>query len=109
MGPFSGNGAGQAIEDAAVLSALFAQVKYSTQISTAFSAYDVTRRERSQKAVEITRNFGRLYVYALEEVGAEPDKMTDYLRTMGSYLNNVDLEAQNAEAIQAFEKSLNQV
>jgi len=103
-GPFVGNGAGQAIEDAAVLNALFARVTEASQIPTVFCAYDAVRRERSTKAISISRDVGRLYAYALDGVGTDPGKMEDYLRETGSYLNDVDLEAQNKDAIALFEK-----
>ncbi|OJJ06644.1 hypothetical protein ASPVEDRAFT_140328 [Aspergillus versicolor CBS 583.65] len=103
-GPFVGNGAGQAIEDAAVLNALFARVTNVSQIPTVFRAYDAVRRERSTNAISISRDVGRLYAYALEEVGTDPGRMQSYLTQAGSYLNDVDLEAQNADAIAVFEK-----
>lgn len=101
--PFAGNGAGQAIEDAAVLKALFSRVTDPSQIAKAFAAFDAVRRERSQRVVEISRNFGRLYSYSLDEVGVDPEKMTRYLTEKGSYLNDVDLEAQNRDAIALYE------
>lgn len=103
-GPFVGNGAGQAIEDAAVLNALFDRVTDVSQIPTVFRAYDAVRRERSTKAISISRDVGRLYAYALEEVGTDPDRMQEYLKDAGSYLNDVDLEAQNADAVALFKK-----
>lgn len=103
-GPFVGNGAGQAIKDAAVLNALFARVTEASQIPAVFCAYDAVRRERSTKATSMSRDVGRLYAYALEAVGSDPEKMERYLRETGSYLNDVDLEAQNAAAIDLFEK-----
>jgi salicylate hydroxylase len=103
----AGNGAAQAIEDAAVLHALFAQVTDVSQIAKAFAAFDAVRRPRSQKVVEISRNFSQLYSFRLDEVvGTDPDKMTAYIREMGSYTNDYDLEAQNRNAVGLYEELL---
>ena len=59
--PFSGNGAAQALEDAAVLDHLFSRLTSPSQIEAMFSAYDAVRRPRSQAVVELARKFGRMY------------------------------------------------
>jgi len=58
--PFAGNGAAQALEDAAVLNVLFKAVKRREQINTALEAYCKTRITRSQAVVRLSRQFGRV-------------------------------------------------
>lgn len=104
--PFAGNGAAQAIEDAAVLNALFAEVKDASQIEKAFAAYDEVRRPRSQKVVEISRDFGRLYGFAIPEYGDDPVKMKQFFGKSAAFTNNADLQAQNDNAVRIYRESL---
>ncbi|KAF4552729.1 FAD-binding domain-containing protein 13 [Elsinoe fawcettii] len=135
--PFAGQGAAQAIEDAAVLSALFRELapptastppsptrRDSASSFSSFSsdaedddhpsssstsllphllaAYDATRRPRSQKVVEIARDFGRLYAFAMPGYGDDPDKMRGFFGKMAAFTNNADLQGQNEEARRRF-------
>lgn len=61
--PHQGAGAGQAIEDAAVLAAVLADpsVRTAADIPMAFRAYDAIRRPRSQKVVSTSRVAGEVY------------------------------------------------
>ena len=61
--PHQGAGAGQALEDALIMSELLADVriKQPTDIPTAFRAYDAVRRPRSQHVVTSSRAAGELY------------------------------------------------
>lgn len=104
--PFAGNGAAQALEDAAVLNALFAHVTSASQVDKAFAAYDAVRRPRSQKVVEIARDFGRLYGYAIPEYGDDPVKMKGFFGKSAAFTNNADLQKQNDDAVKIFEDSL---
>lgn len=104
--PFIGNGAAQAIEDAAVLTAIFERVQSVDQIERALAAYDAVRRPRSQKIVDYARDFGRLYDFALDGVGEDPLKMKKFMGGAAAFTNNADLEKQNADAVKAFEDSL---
>ena len=106
--PFAGNGAAQAIEDGAVLNALFQNVTKRSQIEDALRAYDTVRRPRSQKVVEIARDFGRLYAFALEGVADNVDNMKGFFKEKAAFTNNADLKAQNDEAVSLYEKLLAQ-
>ncbi|OTA99335.1 hypothetical protein M426DRAFT_325256 [Hypoxylon sp. CI-4A] len=103
-GPHAGNGAAQAIEDAAILSRVFGQVKGKGQIEAALKAFDEVRRPRSQKVVEITRQFGRLYsqTEAKQDVG----RMKRLLKEGGMYTNGVDMNAQAQAAVLAFKRAM---
>ncbi|KAI5920606.1 FAD/NAD(P)-binding domain-containing protein [Camillea tinctor] len=109
--PHAGNGAAQAIEDAAVLTGVFAA--WASQhhhcgngeddgIDAALRAYDSVRRPRSQRVVEITREFGRLY--SLDVAERDVQEMQKRLREGGMYTNGVDMGEQVRKAVERFEE-----
>lgn len=104
MYPFAGNGAAQALEDCAVVNALFDKVTSKDRIEKAFEAFDTARRPRSQRVVEISREFGWLYAYSYGNLHTDPAKMKAFMREAGGFTNNVDLSKQNEAAMEAFEK-----
>ena len=61
--PHQGAGAGQAIEDALIMSEVLsdAHIRWSSDIPRAFQAYDMVRRPRSQRVVASSRAAGELY------------------------------------------------
>ena len=63
--PHQGAGAGQALEDAYVLSALLGDERTHTvaDLPAAFMAYDAVRRPRSQKVVSTSRSAGLTYAF----------------------------------------------
>ncbi|KAK3689048.1 hypothetical protein B0T22DRAFT_498925 [Podospora appendiculata] len=102
--PFAGNGAAQALEDAAVLDHLFGKVKQLGQIEPALAAYDAVRRPRSQAVTDLARRFGRVYAYA--EPGAmheDPVRMREFFREAAAFTNEADLKWQNDAAVEVFE------
>ncbi|KAI7126923.1 hypothetical protein KC352_g31916 [Hortaea werneckii] len=100
--PFAGNGAAQALEDSAVLDHLFSRVASPHQIEAAFSAYDTTRRPRSQAVVDLARKFGRVYAYAEEGMHEDPAKMKQFFGGAAAFTNNADLQRQNEDAMKLF-------
>ncbi|KAI3324949.1 hypothetical protein HD806DRAFT_491474 [Xylariaceae sp. AK1471] len=62
--PFAGNGAAQALEDAAGFNCLFNYVHNPEEIAFALTAFSEVRLPRSQYAVGLARTFGRVYAYA---------------------------------------------
>lgn len=101
--PFAGNGAAQALEDAAVLDHLFSRVTAPEQIQAAFAAYDTTRRPRSQAVVDLARKFGRVYAYAEEGMHEDPTRMKQFFGGAAAFTNNADLQRQNEDAMELFE------
>ncbi len=99
--PHQGAGAGMAIEDAAVLSRLLGEVKTSDagQLARAFAAYDMVRRERTQKLVTTSRARG--LIYDLEVPGTEDDtaKICDEIASQWDWIWNFDVDAHCLEAI----------
>jgi len=104
--PFAGNGAAQALEDAAVLDHLFSKVTTPSHIDAAFAAYDTTRRPRSQEVVDIARKFGRVYAYAEDGMHEDPTKMKQFFAGAAAFTNNADLQKQNDDAMKLFESAV---
>ena len=105
--PYQGAGAGQAIEDALVLTHLFGtQVTAAEQIPAAFAAYDQVRRPRSQKVMKTSREAGNLMAMKDEIAGSDLTKMAKDLQTRFRWIWQRDLKAQNDWAAQLFQESL---
>ena len=105
--PFIGNGAAQAIEDGAVLHALFAHVKDKSQIPAAFTAFDEARRPRALRIVEVSREIGRIYTYDFREAWKEEDDIDSlqaHCRKLAAFTNEADLISQNNYAVSAFQR-----
>lgn len=100
--PFAGQGAAQALEDAAVLDHLFTKLDDTSQIEALLSAYDATRRPRSQTVVDIARKFGRVYAYAEGDMHQHPADMKKFFGQSAGFSNNADLDKQNDDAMQLF-------
>ncbi|KFY64282.1 hypothetical protein V496_03354 [Pseudogymnoascus sp. VKM F-4515 (FW-2607)] len=96
--PHQGAGAGQAIEDAFVLSSLLGQVTSAANITQAFKAYDAVRRPRSQRVVTTSKEAGCLYEMEDEEVGCDLDKARENLLARCEWIWGNDLKSQLGEA-----------
>jgi salicylate hydroxylase len=104
--PFAGNGAAQALEDAAVLDCLFAHVSEKSDIEAAFEAYDTVRRPRSQAVVDLARKFGRVYAYAEDGMHEDPTEMKKFFAGAAAFTNNADLQKQNEDALRLYETAV---
>ena len=104
--PFAGNGAAQALEDSAVLDHLFSEITEPSQIPSAFEAYDTVRRPRSQKVVDLARQFGRVYAYAEDNMHNDPAKMKQFFAGAAAFTNNADLQRQNDDAMNLFKAAV---
>ena len=96
--PHQGAGAGQAIEDAFILSNLLGQVASVDDITQSFKGYDSVRRLRSQRVVTTSKEAGCLYEMENEEVGSDLDKARDNLLARYDWIWRNDLKAQLREA-----------
>ena len=103
--PSQGAGAGQAIEDACVLSALFEKVTTPKEIANALAAYDQIRRPRAQRVVTTSRENGQLVTMGLPGVGDDIEKMREALETRMHWIWHRDLVAQNEAAVKLFEEA----
>lgn len=101
--PFNGQGAAQSIEDVALLTALFVHVtNLESHVEQAFKVYDELRRPRTQRVVDISRQFGRIYTFAEEGVGNDLNKIRQILGAGAKYTNDIDLEELNKEGVRRF-------
>ncbi|KAM7201079.1 hypothetical protein V8F33_003491 [Rhypophila sp. PSN 637] len=124
--PFAGNGAAQALEDAAVLDHLFDRVTQVHQIQAALLAYETVRMKRSQDVGDMARKFGRVYAHCgddeLEGAGQglwrdesgkssrtpplvqDPKRLRKFFAEASAFTNDFDLVKQNQEAVEEFER-----
>ncbi|CZT02996.1 hypothetical protein WAI453_012220 [Rhynchosporium graminicola] len=105
--PHQGAGAGQAIEDAFVLSNLLGQIKKTDDIEKAFHAYDAVRRPRSQKVVKTSREAGALYNFQDKELGTDLEKVRRRLHERYNWIWDEDLpqHLRKAQDIMGLEAS----
>ncbi|KAF2966817.1 hypothetical protein GQX73_g6756 [Xylaria multiplex] len=104
--PFAGNGAAQALEDAAVLNCLFDHVSRIQEIAPALQAFCRVRRPRSQAVVDIARKFGRVYAFAEDELHENLVGMKAFFAQMAAFTNDFDVKHQNDEALDQFRQLL---
>lgn len=99
--PHNGAGAGQAVEDALILSRVMGCVYSSGEIQWAFQAYDQVRRPRSQKQVREARLAGTVYDMEASGIGDDVEKIKKQLSGK-EWLWNHDLEGDVREAEKLF-------
>ncbi|KAI1101460.1 mannitol 1-phosphate dehydrogenase [Jackrogersella minutella] len=73
--PHQAAGAGQGLEDAAVLSHLLSLVKTSDKLEAAFKVYDSIRRPRAQKVVLTSFEAGLIYTWRHPEINDDMNKI----------------------------------
>lgn len=105
--PHQGAGAGQAIEDAYILSNLLGQIDSANEIENAFAAYDAIRRPRSQKVVTTSRGAAAIYEFEDETLGTDLVKIRERLETWFGWIWNEDLEGQLKRAQSLLERRAN--
>lgn len=98
--PHQGAGAGQAIEDAHVLSELLgdSRVKSAEDAVAAFKAYDETRRPRSQRVVTSSKENAYLLCLCMDGVGDDEAKLRDTFQQRLHWLWNLDVQGQAEQA-----------
>jgi salicylate hydroxylase len=100
--PHQGAGAGQAIEDALVLSEVLAVAHTKEHAALALKAYDVIRRPRSQAVVKTSRDAGNLFkLYGPE--GFDMSRIGDNLLTRMNWIWYESMELQINRAVEVFE------
>lgn len=98
--PHKGSGAGMAIEDAYVLGNLVAtalagdHVDAGKSIPAAFRVYDDTRRQRTQRVVEDSRETGQLYDLEHPEFGTNKERIKETLLVRMDWVWNHDLREE---------------
>ena len=100
--PHQGAGAGQALEDAFILSMLLGHenTRLAGDIPKAFKAYDAVRRPRSQKVVSTSRAAGATYALQgqamdnLEMIGEELLERYKWI-----WLEDLNVQAEHAKEL----------
>lgn len=103
--PHQGAGAGMCIEDALILANLLKDVDAIDDLPHAFTAYDKSRRQRTQKNVVTSQEAGQLYDFEL--FGDDLDKIEQSFNTRMDWVWGVDLEKELQDAKKIFEESRN--
>lgn len=110
--PHKGSGAGMAIEDAYVLGHLVAAalaedtVDTGRAITAAFRVYDDTRRPRTQRLVEDSRETGQLYDLEHTQFGTDKDQIRDTLLTRMDWVWKHDVRDEMRQAAARLRDSL---
>lgn len=94
-----GAGAGMALEDAYIMSSLLGAAQKSSDIESAFRAFDAVRRPRTQKLVSTSREAGELYALEAEGVGDDLHKLRERLLPRYDWIWDANLEEELAEAM----------
>lgn len=100
--PFAGGGAGQALEDAAVLNRVLGVVESVDDLEAALRTFTMVRLGRTQRVVELSRSFGRVYAHAEEQVGSDKEAIGRFLRESDDWMNDFDVQIQSLLATWAF-------
>jgi salicylate hydroxylase len=102
--PFQGAGAGQAIEDALVLSELLGRVQCLHDIEPALAAYDTVRRPRTQRVVQTSRDAMKLFAFTDGIVNGNAEKWNKAWNGRMDWIWDIDLEVHVADALEIFEQ-----
>lgn len=103
--PHQAANAGQALEDAAVLSHMLGLVKNASELPLAFKAYDGVRRPRAQKVVATSAECGKVYALMGEETGEDREKIVGNLRERWNWIWKHDLGSDIKKAEDEFRGS----
>ncbi|RDW78021.1 hypothetical protein BP5796_05873 [Coleophoma crateriformis] len=97
--PHQAAGAGQAIEDALVLSSILPLVKKVSQLPKAFKIYEDIRRPRAQKVVDTSEETGRIYMFQDPTIGSDMRKLmvTANERLPWIWLHDLDKDVRTAK------------
>lgn len=110
--PHKGSGAGMAIEDSLVMGQLISEalagdnVDAGRAIPAAFRVFDATRRERTLRLVEDSRETGQLYDLEHPVFGTDKDKIRETLLTRMDWVWEKDVEAEVNNSLDKLRNSL---
>ncbi|KAF1350235.1 hypothetical protein BDV97DRAFT_377304 [Delphinella strobiligena] len=101
--PHLGAGAGQALEDAYILSNLLGGVEHAQALPKALEAYDTVRRPRSQQVVKFSRDQGFSCAFDEKEGGDDVANLEKRTNERYAWIWDEDLECQldKAKALMA--------
>lgn len=110
--PHKGSGAGMAIEDALVMGQLVSEalagenVDVGRAIPAVFRVFDATRRERTLRLVEDSRETGQLYDLEHPVFGTDKEKIRETLLTRMDWVWEMDLDAELTNSLDRLRNSL---
>ncbi|MCJ1440941.1 MAG: hypothetical protein MMC23_001427 [Stictis urceolatum] len=104
MTPWQGAGAGQAIEDAMVLSALLGQTKNTDHIEDTLKVWNEIRHPRTQKINKSSKVTGQIFTGLMPDVGTNAERMTEELKGKWDFIYGLDLAKYRQEALAMLEK-----
>ncbi|XXG93818.1 hypothetical protein Hte_000067 [Hypoxylon texense] len=100
--PHQAAGAGQGLEDAAVLSHLVSLVKAPNELEAAFQAYDAARRVRAQKVVLTSFEAGLIYIWRGRDTEDDMSKIVENANHRLHWIWQHDLKADIRKAEEEF-------
>lgn len=100
--PFQGAGAGQAIEDALVLSTLIQRVQCLHDIEPALAAYNTIRMPRTQRVVQTSRDAMKLFAFTDGTVNDNVEKWKQTWNGRMDWIWNIDLRVHVADALEIY-------
>lgn len=104
--PHNGAGAGQAIEDALIISRVMAHVFDPQDLPRAFAVYDAVRRPRSQAQVKAAYDSGWLYDLQAPGIMDDWEKLKKILATKQAFIWDHDLEADMVRAVSMYKDGM---
>ncbi|KAI0901685.1 salicylate hydroxylase [Annulohypoxylon nitens] len=99
--PWQGSGAGLAIEDAMVLGTLFANISSPREINSIFKAYDLVRRPRCQRVIDLSRETGRILC---GQVSLHANELMALIAPRWNFIFGLDMEVHKQEALDELRK-----
>ena len=97
--PHHGAGAGMAIEDACMLSALMGEVDRPEKLEAAFETFQRARMARTQKLVQRSREQATIYEFQAPELGDNLDKIGQTLPSRPDWIFDYDIEKESNSAV----------
>ena len=103
--PHQGAGAGMAVEDAYILSALLSRVENAElDLEAMFVAYDEVRRPRTQRLVDTSGKTAKVYELQGERTEDDLEAIAEELKGRWEWIWKVDLERELDMAREVFER-----
>lgn len=97
--PHMGAGAGMAIEDGLVLGRLLGSIQSASDITRAFRAYDVARRQRTQDVVRESKDNVARYMAIANAEGKELQELQEVSQAKFGQVFDFDMEKSVLEAL----------
>ncbi|KAH8657989.1 salicylate hydroxylase [Xylariales sp. PMI_506] len=104
--PWQGAGAGQAFEDAMVLSMLLKAIKSAKDIDAAFKTFDIVRRPRCQQVIDSSRGTGNIICGNNDDTQQDADKIRAALASRWNFIFGLDFAKYRHDALETMQELL---